>query len=540
MRHNPPRSIRLAILLTLFLSCPRARAFIKGPPPDSLETCTVESLTIQSDLIFTADLAARTTIGRTSYDRTDVLAFEKIDILKKPSTYVPPPVLLIEFPLSRDSKEKFPEPGARVLVFLEKIGSRPAEFSIHDLVQIDLAVSPHGLESKTIRDLTLEPLTDPHQILSIVQAELHRKPPTTNVEYFGAYPYKIDRLPADSRLLPAARQWTHSADPLPRLLAARVFLAHPDPANIPALTSLLPDPHLVNYPSWYSPWSFYEYTTREIAASALHDLHAPIPPTIMTIPRDDHYVPLGSHELARWTLAPPLLCLLLILLWQKRPRKPKLIFRRSLLNFLTLLSLYAAIAFATLWHRSFSQIDHLVYANHGRAFDLLSFHGLILAETASRWPASKPPVHLALPADGWHQPIIGIRALHGGWPADNFREYYAYGEFWNLGIGASINHDAEAFTIAPRIGTFPSTPFPTTVLTISVSYLDLLILSLLLPTARLSIPPAFHLYRHFRTRRQKRLGLCLHCRYDLRAHPPGARCPECGTPVPSRTHTLPA
>jgi hypothetical protein len=27
--------------------------------------------------------------------------------------------------------------------------------------------------------------------------------------------------------------------------------------------------------------------------------------------------------------------------------------------------------------------------------------------------------------------------------------------------------------------------------------------------------------------------LCPTCRYDLRTHPPGARCPECGTPTPN-------
>jgi len=35
-----------------------------------------------------------------------------------------------------------------------------------------------------------------------------------------------------------------------------------------------------------------------------------------------------------------------------------------------------------------------------------------------------------------------------------------------------------------------------------------------------------------RTRNRRRNGLCLACSYDLRAHHPGANCPECGTLIP--------
>ncbi len=39
----------------------------------------------------------------------------------------------------------------------------------------------------------------------------------------------------------------------------------------------------------------------------------------------------------------------------------------------------------------------------------------------------------------------------------------------------------------------------------------------------------------FLSRRRKafRKGLCPRCRYDLRAHAPGANCPECGTVIPA-------
>jgi hypothetical protein len=47
---------------------------------------------------------------------------------------------------------------------------------------------------------------------------------------------------------------------------------------------------------------------------------------------------------------------------------------------------------------------------------------------------------------------------------------------------------------------------------------------------------AFWCYRRGRERleleRQKAIGRCPVCKYDLRAHKPGQRCPECGTEIP--------
>jgi hypothetical protein len=38
--------------------------------------------------------------------------------------------------------------------------------------------------------------------------------------------------------------------------------------------------------------------------------------------------------------------------------------------------------------------------------------------------------------------------------------------------------------------------------------------------------------RHNRQLRRQRQGQSPNCSYDLRAHKPGERCPECGTPIP--------
>jgi hypothetical protein len=39
--------------------------------------------------------------------------------------------------------------------------------------------------------------------------------------------------------------------------------------------------------------------------------------------------------------------------------------------------------------------------------------------------------------------------------------------------------------------------------------------------------------RYWRNQRRNRIGLCPTCSYDLHAHKPGDKCPECGTPISS-------
>jgi len=42
---------------------------------------------------------------------------------------------------------------------------------------------------------------------------------------------------------------------------------------------------------------------------------------------------------------------------------------------------------------------------------------------------------------------------------------------------------------------------------------------------------AWQFYRAKRIRNLARMNLCRHCSYDLRAHRPGDKCPECGAPI---------
>jgi hypothetical protein len=60
-------------------------------------------------------------------------------------------------------------------------------------------------------------------------------------------------------------------------------------------------------------------------------------------------------------------------------------------------------------------------------------------------------------------------------------------------------------------------------------------LGILIPP--LCVFPAIWAIRVMRRRRDAAAGLCPNCFYDLRAHKPGDKCPECGTPVPARPDT---
>jgi hypothetical protein len=99
------------------------------------------------------------------------------------------------------------------------------------------------------------------------------------------------------------------------------------------------------------------------------------------------------------------------------------------------------------------------------------------------WPIANPDIHIT---------ILGVG--------------YDY-EYWEFG-----GHEIGG-TYYPR-GSY--------VRDITLRYWFLLILT--------AIPPAWLLLRRWRS--EPGTGLCAVCRYDLRAHKPGDKCPECGTMVP--------
>ena len=54
-----------------------------------------------------------------------------------------------------------------------------------------------------------------------------------------------------------------------------------------------------------------------------------------------------------------------------------------------------------------------------------------------------------------------------------------------------------------------------------------------------AILPTLAFFSIRRRRKLARIGHCPKCGYNLHAHPPGARCPECGTPVAQKTNARP-
>jgi len=63
--------------------------------------------------------------------------------------------------------------------------------------------------------------------------------------------------------------------------------------------------------------------------------------------------------------------------------------------------------------------------------------------------------------------------------------------------------------------------------------------AVIIPFWWLTVPFIVWGSERWRRSRIQKQGLCLTCCYDLRAHHPGDRCPECGIPVPAQSAIIP-
>ena len=104
---------------------------------------------------------------------------------------------------------------------------------------------------------------------------------------------------------------------------------------------------------------------------------------------------------------------------------------------------------------------------------------------------------------------------------------------WPKGPGDSFDAEMELahpHAVFPGIVWSPWTHFPAAGdYQITILAITFLIVALaLLPTLEFGLL----LRRGLRQRRRQDASCCRRCGYDLRAHQPGGRCPECGTTIP--------
>ncbi len=517
---------RLLAILAILLLCTPAHALIPAGPDPSLNTSTVEALTAQCPVILTADVVARAPVAR-----GNGICFNPVDILRGPLAFPLVPGTTIAVSTWTEPPHFWPAPGDRILIFVGGSDeyAPAADWKILDFVPLNKAGPACSGFANAIRDFSLRQATDPQAVLATVQAEIGRDPPTEKVKRLSVFPFDLDTVPDDDRLLPAARLWVKSPDPLARYLGVRALAQASDPRDVPALKAALSDPFTLDYPFLLSPWTGHEYAIRQAAAQALDDEHVPCPPTAFTSPSPGIYTPVPARAIGAWVTLPFAAFWIAQFIWRRLRRKSRAPARQWITSTLIFACLYCAAVSAALWHRSLSRIDNFVVAQCGLAADACSLHGAIDLELAFRWPYSTPPVSLTLiPAFSRTLSLEkGVETLFSQADSRSILESYIYGYDFSLGAEPEIHHDA----ISPEIGRRTRIAAPG--ISLAISYPVLMLLLLAFPVLRASWILFKSARRRLRDRRLASQARCAHCRYDLRAHPPGFRCPECGTPVPN-------
>ncbi len=189
--------------------------------------------------------------------------------------------------------------------------------------------------------------------------------------------------------------------------------------------------------------------------------------------------------------------------------------RRWLLNIVTGLSLLLSVATVGLWIESYCAYDYFIVSNSiRREFVVASGTGRIGFDCIV-YDSKKENPRFPAPYEGvvqWHR--------MPGW--GELDDWGFNGWAWG---GFHVERDAPTYTGAVsvsgtrQIGTINDIRFPYWFLTLATGL-----------TAIWLLRRALRLWRQHRRRRS---GCCQSCGYDLRAHLPGDRCPECGTPIPT-------
>jgi len=515
---------RILAILLLLLMAPKAFACLSAGPPPTFKSHTLEALTADSSAIVIATVRSTSAAHHNCWQ----LQLDTIETLKS-ATPLPATITT-----SLTNQYPCPTPGTQVLCFFNTYAyihpyAPGCDFYTRDLIPLDQNAVPRSYYAPLIRDLTLEPIASTAKVLELVRAEINRDPPTSDITWFySVAPFELCCLPADDRLLPAARQWATSPNPHARYFAVQVFAKHPDPQDVPFLYSLLNDPFTADEPFGISPWSGHEFVIRQIAFKALNKQGLTVPATTtLFLPHNDLYQPFDILPFALLLVVAMVGFGVLRHLRRKRLQLPRPSLTQSTIAYLTFLNLCLTIPTLFLWHRSLHTADDLVYASQGKMTNLYSAYGYLAFEHVKNWPAETPLVHFSFTFRPISEPTTPPHSFRHGFFHERALGYECMPLPWLAGI--NLDHRANDWPFWKRIGTHPSRSSPG--FAVVIYYGWLLILFLLLPAIRLLISTTRRLRHHFRTRRALAKKLCLNCSYDLRAHFPGQRCPECGTTI---------
>ena len=203
--------------------------------------------------------------------------------------------------------------------------------------------------------------------------------------------------------------------------------------------------------------------------------------------------------------------------------------KRRLFNILTVLSLLLCVATAGLWVRSYCVLDS-VYScsslNASREFTRISLHsrsGLLC------WEDTYRRAYRGYEPDRAYPPFHDVSALLPGDGAAYAKLLDSWGGVNVLGFRFGVDVFSEPGYMAREGGWVPDSMDRCRFCVIP--YWAMVLLTGALPVWWMTTRSSRR--RHLRVR----LGLCPGCGYDLRAHKPGDRCPECGTAIATEVRT---
>jgi hypothetical protein len=525
-------AVWICILVAIFFlgGASSARGAVSGGPgPEGLLDYTVEGLTVDSPLIMTAKLVSERKDGSEW-----IWIFAPEEVLKSPSGFLAGVTFtcrMIDDPRESDTLQ-LPSVGDRVLLFVGVDPASPtAPGGVRDGVILGKSGPVRSILAPSVYDTTWEPIKDSDRAVSIVRAELARDPRAIETTSYLVYPLGPHLLPDDDRFVPLARQWVKSDNPLARFMGVGVLDRLKDPQDTPILQALLNDPYIADEPMALSPWSGREYVIRERAWLALRNRKAAPAPISLALPQPGLYRPACSWLMAGSSVPP---AISLALCWLLRKRSP----RRSILGWVatylsTICIAYAVIA-AFCWHRARQTADDIVYAHHGLMVNVASVQDNLFIEWSRAWPVETELVQAAITPNLTDRSLFNrgsnFRHRLGTGDVDNpgtlWEEYCEMRDPWCWLFDVDLAYVCEDWGVSPlgaRSGIHGGL--------IAVAYPFLIATLLAFPVGRWLVFSGIAGIRWRNRKRRTRLGLCTHCAYDLRAHAPGQRCPECGTLV---------